>query len=356
MMRLGSGRFEEAAMTLPGAKHRELVAALAADYPSDDALRMMVTFNLDRHVAPTRFDWTQDVESMAFEIVEWATSEGKVRELIEAAYDPQKPNTRVAAIYRQLPGWLADEADGAGYPLGGRKAEARGAPPAGVGPLPAALGGFVLLAIVLGVGFMIYRANARQGAVPTTTPVQVTTAPAGNIALSNLRVTESALGRDFLGSLLNLDGDCKARNSCIENALAEWLDQTNGDPGVAEQLDEMFQTVGLVFRFDAEFQDLLGEPCTIRWTVFDVADGTPSKVGDAYLVGQPGFPYRAFTPESDRDPEQLVLWIPMPPRDGTYSLTLEAFEGPAAPGATPEFVDSAPFVIRDFTWVGTEGG
>ena len=338
-------------MALPGAKHQELVAALAADFPSDDDLRMMVTFQLDKHVAPTRFDWTQDVESMAFEIVEWANSAGKVRELIEAAYDPEKPNTRIAAIYGQLPGWLADTAPAV------PGAPGRGGSPFGVGSLPAALGGLVLLAIVLGVGFVIYRANAGQGAEPTATPAPALAAQAaGNIALSNLRVTETALGRDFLGSLLDLDADCKARNSCIENALAEWLDQTNGDPGVARQLDEMFQTVGLVFRFDAEFQDLSGTPCAIQWSIYDVADGTPKKVDDDYLSDQPGFPYRAFTPEGARDPEQLQLWIPMPPRDGTYSLRLEAFEGPAVAGATPEFADSAPFTIKDFTWVGPGGG
>jgi hypothetical protein len=92
-------------MTIDGSKFRDLQEALLATYHDRRRLEEMVRFNLDLNLDEVTSE--DDLRSTVFDLIKWADGEGRVAELITAAHDPEKPGTRIASIYSQLPGWLA---------------------------------------------------------------------------------------------------------------------------------------------------------------------------------------------------------------------------------------------------------
>lgn len=328
---------------IPGPKFEVLQDVLARAFHKD-GLRELARIDLPG--ALDEINWDQPESTVAFNLLAWAEQTGNVDGLIQAVYRRRGDNACVRAIAERWPAWLRDPeptpACQEPYPEPGPL------PPPPRPPIPPVLGGVVLLLIVGIVGYIIYRANDGNG---TATPVAQPQA-AGNAVLRDLRVVESALGRTFLASLLQLrDASCVNSDACLQQVLQTWLGEQNADIEAAESVPTYAQTEGLVFHVVASFTGLAGVECPIFYTVYDVTDGTPSEIQDRYLRNQPGFPYRAVTPEGDTDTDTLELWVPMPPRNGTFQLGLSVHEGAPVAGSIPEVVMSDQFRIENGQWV-----
>lgn len=94
----GPGTGGEPAARVAGAQIRAITRALAAAFPTPDALRQLVRFHLDQdlgHIARGTTHW-DDV----FHLVEWAEAHGKLEALLSGAREenPESPELRALRL------------------------------------------------------------------------------------------------------------------------------------------------------------------------------------------------------------------------------------------------------------------
>lgn len=99
-------------------------------------------------------------------------------------------------------------------------------------------------------------------------------------------------------------------------------------------------TVGALVSFDVVIEGFQGRTCRLTWSLFE--DATDTRVADAALLEQPGWPDGVFTPAGQRDQASGEIWIKLPEQPGTYFVRLELID---PNGQRITSLDSEPFVV-----------
>jgi hypothetical protein len=87
-------------MEINGPMRREMRVALLEAFPSIDALRMLADDTLSVDLRETTAG--KSLESNAFDLIQWATSRGRLTELVFGAAAANPSNARLHAIAQRL--------------------------------------------------------------------------------------------------------------------------------------------------------------------------------------------------------------------------------------------------------------
>src|SRR4051794_5290950 len=87
-------------MPLTPAQRRQIEAALLAAFPSEDALAHMLLHQLD--VPLPQVVRHASLQQMVFELVQWAATQGRLRDLIQGAAAENPDNPQVQVLLAQM--------------------------------------------------------------------------------------------------------------------------------------------------------------------------------------------------------------------------------------------------------------
>ncbi|HQY90117.1 MAG: effector-associated domain EAD1-containing protein [Caldilinea sp.] len=90
---------------LSDAQHKQLLEALLSALPSKDKLRMMVKLELDANLDEVAGGETLSV--VAFKLVTWAESSGRIQALVDGAVSQQPGNPEVKKLVAAARTWGA---------------------------------------------------------------------------------------------------------------------------------------------------------------------------------------------------------------------------------------------------------
>ena len=99
-------------------------------------------------------------------------------------------------------------------------------------------------------------------------------------------------------------------------------------------------TAGALVSFDVVIEGFRGKTCLLTWSLFE--DATDTRVADATLLEQPGWPDGTYVPAGQRDQASGEIWIRLPEQPGTYFVRLELID---PNGQRITSLDSEPFVV-----------
>lgn len=96
------------------------------------------------------------------------------------------------------------------------------------------------------------------------------------------------------------------------------------------------QSKGVIVHFVAKITGFKGQPCSIRWGVYD-------SVSQELLLSSTIRYELTLTPETDTDQASAFIWVASPQYIGTYHARLELYD---PDGIRLDYADSVDFLVK----------